>query len=238
MKILERLNFIIVILALVIVAVGSILVTYDKINVLQYSYYLIGIGVISLILYIINKIFNFKFSKFEFLMFGLIILTLLSLIGTVNYKDALWGRINRREGLFVILTYYVLALLTSNIKNKKQIKIIIGTVLTIGILNIAYGLMQTKWIEQSVLKIKNKKFYAAGFTGNSMNYAALLSICYPIILGLFVKEKEIKKTIFYFVLLVLFTFGTLISGSMAVLLSCGIIYVFIAVKNIITLIQI
>ena len=134
---------IVVIITLIVVLIGSILLTYNKTNTLKYSYYLIGIGAFSVILYIINKILNFKFSKLEIAIIVLAVLTLFSLIGTIDYKIALWGRPNRREGLYVILTYYALALITSNIKSKKQIKIIIGSILTVGFSNIIYGLMQT-----------------------------------------------------------------------------------------------
>lgn len=236
-KIFETINFIIIITTLILLFIFSVLITYNKTNVLIYSYYLIGIGVVSVIIYLINKILNFKFSKFEFAIFGLIILTLLSLIGTIDYDAALWGIINRREGLFVILTYYVLALTASNIKDKKQIKIIIGIILTIGFCNIIYGIFQTDLVTQNFLDIRNKKFYAMGFCGNSMFYGSLLSICYPVVLVLFIKEKSIKKNIFYGMLLCVFTLGTLISGSMAVILADVIILSYCMIRNILFLVK-
>ena len=236
-KIVQNLNLIIIIVALITILISSIMITYDKSNVLIYSYYLIGIGVVCVLTYGLKKVKNFKFTKFEIAIFGLIILTLLSLIKTLDYDLALWGMINRREGLLVILVYYVLALLASTIKDKKQIKIIIGLILIIGICNEIYGLFQTDWIKQNTLDIRNKKFYAMGFVGNSMFYGSLLSICYPIMLGIFIKEKNKILNIVYGVLLLLFTFGILISGSMAVLLATAIIFGFAFIKYVISKIK-
>ena len=236
-KIVKNLNFIVVMITIIFVLIGSILLTYRVINTLQYSYYLIGIGAFSVFLYIINKICNFKFSKLEITIIILAIFALLSLIGAIDYNTALWGRPNRREGLFVILSYYAIALITANVNNKKQTKIIIGSVLTVGFCNIIYGLMQTGWIEQSFLKIQSKWYYARGFNGNSMFYGSLLSICYPIVLGLFIKEKNIKKTIIYGIMLIVYTFGTLLSGSMAVFLAEIIVFAYAFINCLIQIIK-
>ena len=236
-EIISKINFAIIIITLIILAISSVLITYDKLDLLKYSYVLIGIGIFSICLYAINKKLDFTFSKLEIAIFILIVLTLLSLIGTIDYETALWGRSYRHEGLFVILSYYSIALLASNIKNKNQIKTILFIILFIGLTNIIYGLMQTGWINQNIIDVKNKKFYASGFNSLTMFYGALLSICYPIILGLFIKEKKILNSIIYGILLAVFTLGAIMSGAMAVLLSIATLFCFIIIKNIILLIK-
>ena len=74
----------------------------------DYSNYLILIGILGLIIYIVSKIKNFKFNKYEIIIIFLMTLSYASLINCLDLNTALFGMINRYEGLFVILTYYIL----------------------------------------------------------------------------------------------------------------------------------
>ena len=223
----ENLNFIVLVITLITVLISSILITTQQMTLLNYSYILIGIGIISLILYIMSKRKCFKFSKFEIIVFILIILAILSLFSAFNIKQALFGRAMRGEGLYVILTYYILALLASTITDKKQIKVIVYIILLIGFVNIVYGSMQTGIINQDMFKVYEKWHYAKGFNGNSMYYGSLLSICYPITLGLLIKVNTKHKKIIFGIISVIFAYGSLLSGSMAVLFSEILVFLFI-----------
>lgn len=213
------------------------MLTYKKYNLLIFSKYLIVIGVILLILYILSKIKNFKFNKFEIFIFVLMILSTLSLINAIDINTALYGKINRREGLFVIYTYYLIALNTSNIRKDIFRKIIIGFIILLGSINIFYGLCQTDFIKINNLLIMAKWYFAKGFNGNSMGYVALLSICYPITIGLFLKKNKIYMNILYFILMSFFCFGFLNSGSMAGFLASIVLFIFIVIKYVYDLIK-
>ena len=143
------------------------------------------------------------------------ILSSLSLINALNLNEALFGRIGRNEGLFVILTYYILILLSMNIKNKKYIYIIITCILLMGFLNIFNGLLQVNILKLSFIKVVNSWIYARGFLGNSMFYGSLMSICYPLILGIFIKTDNLVKKVISYILVLIFSLGLIISGSMS-----------------------
>ena len=69
-KTLEFLNFILVIMLLIVMFVSSLLLTFSRSFTLKdYSFCLIIIGIIGLITYIVGKIKNFKFTKFEIVIF-------------------------------------------------------------------------------------------------------------------------------------------------------------------------
>lgn len=214
-KIIEFISFLLIILLFILMFISSIRITYLKFNLESYSNHLILIGILGLIIYIISKIKNFKLNKYEIIIFILMILSSLSLINALNLNEALFGRMGRNEGLFVILTYYILILLSMNIKNKKYIYIIITCILLMGFLNIFYGLLQVNIIKLPFIKVVNSWIYARGFLGNSMFYGSLMSICYPLILGIFIKTDNLVKKVISYILVLIFSLGLIISGSMS-----------------------
>jgi len=216
-------SFFIVFITIVSMLIFSIKITYDSSYLKIYSYYLIGIGVLSLINYIFCKIKKFKFNIYEIFIVILIILLSLSLITAIDLNVALFGSINRYEGFFVIVSYYLLFLNSMNIKEKKHIKIITYLILLIGITNIIYGLFQVGILNTNLFSVIGNWHYAKGFLGNSMYFGTLCSICFPIIYGSFIKSESKKDIIINFLLLIIFTYGLLMSGAMSSVV--GLIFV-------------
>ena len=220
---IQIISMLIMISILTIVCVGSILVTYHILELKQLSYFLIFFLPFEFIFYLFIKIKKFQFHKKEILLLILFLFSGLSLIGSNDIKTSIWGFFNRYEGLLVIYSYYSLALLASTIKSTYYNKIIIGFILVIGFINIIYGLFQIGIIPFDI-GVKDSWKYARGFQGNSMYYASLLSICYFFIVGLLlVSSKKYDWKIF--LLLIIFTMGNVISGSMA--LFCTSIFIFL-----------
>ena len=220
---IETLSILVIISVLTIVSIGSILVTYHSLELKQLSYFLIFFLPIEVILYLLTKIHSFKFNKKEIIVFILFILSTLSLIGSNSISTSIWGFYNRYEGLLVIYSYYSIALLASTVKSDYYKKIIIGFILIIGFVNIIYGLFQTGLIPLDI-GVKDSWKYARGFQGNSMYFASIISICYFFVVGLLlVSEKKFDWKIL--VLLLVFTLGNVISGSMA--LFCTTIFIFL-----------
>ncbi|MBQ8472707.1 MAG: O-antigen ligase family protein [Bacilli bacterium] len=213
-KIIEFISFLLIILLFILMSLSSIRITYGTFSLDSYSNHLIFLGVLSLITYIISKIKNFKFNKYEIIVFILMILSSLSLINAISIDEALFGRYGRYEGLFVILSYYIYILIGMNIKNKKYLKIIISFIILIGLINVFYGLLQVDIIKNFFL-VKNKWIYARGFLGNSMFYGTLMSICYPLVLGTFLKTDNIINKIISYILVLIFSLGVVISGNMS-----------------------
>jgi len=225
-KITEIISFSLVIITLVVMLICSFSVSYNKFNLRDYSFILIGIGIIALINYIITKIKNLKFNKYEIFIFILILFALLSLINAIDIETALFGLPNRNEGLFVILTYYLLFLNSLNIKKVKYIKIIIYSILFIGLINVIYGLFQVSIIETN-LDIVGKWHYTKGLLGNSMYFGTLMCITTPICLGGFIKTDDKKTKILNLILLIIFLFGSFLSGAMATFVSLIVIFLLV-----------
>lgn len=223
-KVNELISFILVILTLIIMIVFSFIITYSNRYLDLYSYFIIGIGLLALLNSIFNKTIKFEFNKYEILILIMMIFTILSLPSSINIKIALFGAPSRNEGLFVILSYYLLFLNSLNIKNNKYIKIIIYSILSIGLINIIYGIFQTDLIKTN-LNIVNKWYYAKGLLGNSMYFGTLMCICTSLILGIFIKSNSIK--IVNLILLVFFIFGSFLSGSMATFVSLILVLIFV-----------
>ena len=228
---IELISVLAIVLILTIVSVGSILVVYNYLKLKQFSYFLIAMTPIELLLYIINKIKNPKINKKEILIFLLYIFTTLSLIGSNSIRTSIWGFMNRYEGLLVCYSYYSTALLASTIKDDYYKKMIIGFIITIGLINIVYGLLQTNIIPLNI-KVRDSWKYARGFQGNSMFFASLMSICYFFIIGILLNSEK-KFDWRLAILLLIFTIGNVISGSMALFCTTIFIFILLIIKELI-----
>jgi len=219
-------SFVLVLITIVSMLIFSIMITYDSNYLKIYSFYLMGIGSLSLINYIISKIKKLKFNIYEIMVIVLIILSSLSLTTAIDIERALFGSINRYEGFFVIISYYLIFLNSMNIKSKNHIKYVAYLILLVGIINIFYGLFQIGILNTTIFSIKGSWHYAKGFGGNSMFFGTLCSICFPIIYGDFIKSKCKKEIIIKFLLLIIFTYGLLISGAMSSVVSLIFVILF------------
>lgn len=230
---LELVSLLVIICVLTIVSMGSILVVYKLLKLKELSYFLIFFLPFELVLYVLNKIKNPSINKKEILIYALFILTALSLIGSNNIHTSIWGFRNRYEGLFVMYSYYSIALLSSTIENEYYRKVIMGFVLIIGFINVIYGLLQVKIIPVNI-GVKDSWKYARGFEGNSMYFASLMSICYFFIVGMFINsDKNFDWKIL--LLLLFFTLGNVISGSMALFCTSIFLFILLVLKELIGL---
>lgn len=224
-------KFISILLTIILIIISSIRITYFKMDLYDFSLYFIINGVFGLIIYILSHL-KTKISKIEIFIYILMFLTILSLINCLDINTCLFGNTNRYEGLFVILTYYILLLNSLTLKNKKYTRIIIYFILLYGFLNIVYGMLQTNLINHS-LRIKNTFYYARGFVGNSMFFGSLVCICYSLILGFIIKCNNVKKLIILYILLIIYMIGAIISGSLACILSISLIHLLVIIDSII-----
>ena len=215
-KVIEFLSFLSIFFILILVISGSMRVTYFDLRLDQYSMYLYINGALGLILYICSKINNFKFSKYEIMVFILIMFSCLSLINAIDFNTAIFGKVNRNEGLLVWLTYYIVILNAMNIKNKKYLYIIISLVLGYSLINIFYGLYQVGILKTpSLFPIVGKGIYARGFIGHWNFYGTLMCIFYGLILGFFIKTDLNLKKCLLFIGLLIANFGIIIGGAMS-----------------------
>ena len=222
---LDVLSFLIVICILTICFVGSILVVYRSLTLKEYSHFILLFLPIEIVVYTLSKLKNKSITKTEILLFILVILSSVSFIHSIDKKVALWGFYNRYEGLVMIIFYYFTALITSTLKDNYYKKIIVYYIILIGCINVGYGILQVLLLSNPPEFLRDSWKYARGFQGNSMYFSSLISICYFILYGYFIYNKKNKRKILSIILLLLFTIGSVISGSMA--LFCTTILLFI-----------
>lgn len=230
-NILESFSILVIISVLTIVSIGSILVVYHTLSLKQFSYFLICLMPLELVLYFLYKIKSFKYRKKEILILLLFLFTGLSLVGCNNLNVSIWGFYNRYEGLLVIYSYYSIALLTSTIQSNYYKKVIICFILLIGLINVFYGLFQTGIIPLKI-DIKDSWKYARGFYGNSMYFASLMSICYFFVVGLLLFSIKLFDWRII-LLLIIFTVGNVISGSMALFCTTIFLYIILIIRELI-----
>jgi len=131
---------------------------------------------------------------------------------------SLMGTLHRREGLIHLTSYYLLFLLSKNIKNKKYVINIIHTILIMGIFNMVYGICQTVPILSKLSNVVSPWMYARGTFGNSNFYGTYMLIELTLALGLYFYKSN-KYLIFVFI----YTFCLILSGCMGSILSFIII---------------
>lgn len=216
-KTIEFFSFLSIFFLLILIITGSVRVIYGDLSLKNYSMYLWINGELGLFLYVIGKIRNFKFNKFEIIILIMALLSILSLTNAIDVYTAVIGKSSRYEGLLVWLTYYIFMLNAMNIKNKKYLYIIVAMISIYMLNNIFYGLFQVGALSPpSLFDIKLMGQASRGFLGNAMNYGSLAGIFYGIILGLFIKTKVGLKKYLLFILLLLANLGIIMSSVMSV----------------------
>lgn len=221
---IEFLSFIYIAVFLTIMLNLVINSIFGNISLKNYSMYIYVSGGIGLLLYFASKIKNFKFNKYEIIVFIMIILSCLSLLTAVDINIAIFGRILRYEGLLVWLSYYIFILIAMNIKNKNYLYIILFLVSMHMLTNIYYGLYQVHvFSNPSLFPVYTSEEYATGFLGNSNFFASLSTIFYGLILGLFIKCEIGWKKYLLAIILLLANLGVIMCGAMSAFVTVVVI---------------
>ena len=141
----EKIGLLLIILFITLIHIGGYLASNQTIEFLNYTYLLMIMGTISLIYVIISLL-----KKYTSLNVSHVIILLLVIFGYISYKYAidpnvaLFGTEFRYEGLLVIISYYMLFLISSTIENDNYKKIILNTIISFGLINVIFGLLQIK----------------------------------------------------------------------------------------------
>lgn len=160
---------------------------------------------------------------------------------------ALYGCWGRYEGLFSILYYLSLMLLSTFVSDKYK-KIVVNCILICGAIQAGYAICQCfKWLNVKqfgkAIKVYDETVHATvfkqqpwilGLTNNPNFFGTYMLLCLSYSIGLFIDSKKFVKNIIYCLLTALFMFCLLASNttSVAIGLICVLIFVLIyAVKN-------
>ena len=215
---------------------------------LKYLFIVNSIVLLILFIYIWHKkeLKNFK----KPICFGILACIIFGIISTIYAYDtniALEGCWGRYEGLFSILYYLTLMLLSTQVSPKYK-KFLVKVILVCGAIHAIYAICQVfslfnvkqyfhttrVWDKSIQANVTVNEIWALGFTNNPnfLGTYMLLGVSYSF--GLFIDSVKKYKCIIYAILSCLFMFGLLISNTLAAVVGLFfvLIYVFIyCLKN-------
>lgn len=225
--------------------IGSYIYTTGKLTrEVLYKYFSIGLkylfiaNCIVFLVIIIKK----KYKK-NIVHIGIALAIVFAIISTIfayDSKIALEGCWGRYEGLFSILYYLTLFLLSTQV-SKKYKKILVNVILICGAVQAVYAICQVF----SLFNVKQyfhifryydennnfigygKEIWALGFTNNPNFLGTYMLLCISYSFGLFLDSKKKSKNIIYAALSILFMFALLISNTSAVVVGLGIVLIYL-----------
>ena len=223
-KIFDVLNFIVLILMLIFLVFGTTLTSMRIIDYLVFSKILSCFGIVMLVLYILYKIFHKeKFGLKDLLVLLLGVFAVISYCFAVDKNVALNGAITRHEGIFVVLTYYSIFLLSSSIQKKYQ-KILMFLFLMLSIYEIFIGTIQVAGIKKILGYDRFENWslhfdFASGTIGNPNFYSTFILMALMYSLGGLIKNRKEVNARYYLILFFIFLYGLFIGNSLSCIFS-------------------
>ena len=186
------------------------------------------------IIFILQKILSKESTKFiEVIVILIGFFLILSYNNAIDKNMALYGVLGRHEGLYEIILYYGIFLISKFLPQKNQ-KIILYSILGIGVFQILLGHIQFIHIPtfmgiDMTSHYSYKYIAASGTLGNPNFYATYMLICSSYLFIIIFKDNEKinKKKILKILLLLLFSYGLLISNTS----TCIIIYILLIISS-------
>lgn len=219
-KIYNRLITIYFMVLIVYLQGVSIFYCYKQVNSSFISTGLVCFGVIGFILYVLYKFINKSFRIHDIFIIFMAIWGILSWKFSFVQRVALFGFKNGREGLLVILTYYVIFLLATTLNDKKSKKIILYTITVAGILNVIYSYLQVPGKSKILLlPIVDIWGYPSGFLSNSNFYGSYMVLLNGIWLSYYLFSNKEKIDYIALFILTIFLSGLLLSGAMSAIVA-------------------
>lgn len=217
-----------IIFTLLTLFINSIFYTYELINCDILSTILIIIGIAGLLIYIVYRI-KFKINRiWDFLVVIIVFFLYLSYYFAFDKRVALWGYISGREGLLVIISYYIIFLVASLVSNNSLKDLIIKILSLFGLVQVFYTFLQIYDISTIIsLPVVGEGFkYGSGFLYNSNFLGTFFVIMCGLWMPKYFFENEKKNSIFSFIFFLLFLLGILMCGTMSAFVSVIFMFIF------------
>ena len=203
-------------IVLLIMLFGGIVLTHTSLDTMVYTNVLFYAAIVGLFIYLFYKMNMNKFEIKDFFIIGFIIFDFISLYFAYDRYIALNGFIGRREGLLVLMAYYIFFLLASTLNSKSHIKKFICILSIHCFIQIIYGFLQVLGVENFLgIEIQfNYYHYAFCLVGNSNFSSTLMLLILGIWIGIYMFDDKlfnIKKII----CLEVFLIGLILCGAMS-----------------------
>lgn len=187
----------------------------------QYTYDYGNLPIVMIVIFTITYIITLirkrgKISIIDVLIYISIILNIISTKNAIQPDIALYGN-DRQNGLLVLLVYSLLGLNLLHEDNKRKQKIIIGSLLLVGILEMVYAYLQLFTTSKFVIRF----FYTHMANGVSMNpnfFGHFLSLLLPLSIGLYIYNEK-KYRFIFFICALIFSVGLVFAESIMPILS-------------------
>lgn len=186
-------------------------------NFSKYYNYLLILNIIVLFIIFIKRTIKKEKMNFNIVDVAVILILffgIISVIFAIKPNVALHGIQGRYEGYLMILYYFSIFLLSTFVE-KEYKKIIVFSLLIVGVIQLAYAILQINEIEGIVRHYNYSEVWATGFTTNPGFFSTFMLLCLCYAMGLYIDENKLLVNIVYMILISLFTVGLLISNAMS-----------------------
>ena len=221
-KIKSNLLVIYIIINALYLFICSYLCTIEKITYKTFGQTMKYASIINLIvcgLFIIYKKFIKKDFKLKIYDVFLILIAVFALISThyaISKKVALSGSYLRYEGLYAILYYLTLTFLSSFL-NHKQKKIVVYSIVCVGLFQAIYGYLQYQNAPFVNVILHGKTIWVTGLTTNPNFYGTIMLLVTSYLIGLFIDNDDLLEKGILIVGLIISLMGLLISNTLSAL---------------------
>lgn len=215
-KKIEKISFLYFIILITYLFISSFLYCYQMIDSTILSKYLVLFGVIGFLLYFIYKIFDKNIQTHDILIIMMAIFSFLSYYYAYNPIVAFIGFKSGREGLLVILTYYIVYLVATIIHNDKYKKYLFAILTVYGIFQFLYALLQAYSISQLFgISIVGEYGYPSALFSNSNFYGSFSVLLAGLWITKYVFDDTDRINFIHLLITELFLSSIYLSGAMS-----------------------
>lgn len=204
-----------------------------KITEFKYVNYSIGlknlliVNCIILLAIIIKKKYKKNIAHIGIIL--AIIFGCISMWFAVDRNMALEGYKGRYEGLYSILYYLTLMLLTTFVKGKYK-KVLVNTILFCGAVQAIYAACQSfNLFDVKQFWHYNKYLWVTGLVGHPNFLGTYMLLCLSYSLGLVIDSKKTKSIVSYSILSVLYMFALLLTNTASSVVGLAFVGLFILI---------
>ena len=206
-----------------------------KITEFKYANYSIGlknlliVNCIILLVIIIKKKYKKNIAHIGIIL--AIIFGFISMWFAVDRNMALEGFKGRYEGLYSILYYLTLMLLTTFVKGKYK-KYLVKTILFCGAVQAIYAICQSFNLFNAKQFYYYSHLWITGLVGHPNFLGTYMLLCLSYSLGLVIDSKKIKSIVIYSIFATLYMFALLLSNTASGVVGLAFVGIFILIYTI------
>ena len=230
-KVINKINFGLIMFAIVISPLWLLLATnFEIVNLTvpfyyyEILYFLIPLEIVIYVYKIIKK--EIKLNYYDIIVFLILILLMIVTNNSIDIDTSIWGAYKRNEGFLSILCYYLL-FLNSKSLDEKQINIVIKVFFGVGIIQFVYCLLQVffRFPGLQLFSLNGVNYMAMGFQGNPNFLGSYCIMLLGLALMLYLVKGERK----YFVLSIIFFINLILAQSTGPFFAFIILFIFMIV---------